>query len=292
MCERLAALSRERQRARRAPPACAASAATGGSRAGRRRPTRRGPCAAPEPGRAPSRPGRSAGSARSRGRTARAPRRSPGGRDARATDRAPRSTDTGSSDCASSISSSASSRRPIGTRHDIAYQWCAVAYAGSRLIDELELAIRAAASPNPASTSRARATCALRPISGRASRPIAALDAALVHTFAGAQDAVVRQQAVGVGEAAVRQGILRCPRRSRARRSRPPSAAPRRCAGSGDSAPADTDCAPPGCPPDAGFRLPGRAGPDAARASWRPPARPPPAPAKSQAVESSVSDHR
>ena len=34
--------------------------------------------------------------------------------------------DTGSSDCASSICSSASSSRPIGTRHDIAYQWCAV----------------------------------------------------------------------------------------------------------------------------------------------------------------------
>ena len=56
-------------------------------------------------------------------------------------------------------------------------------------------------------------------------------------------DAVVGQQAVRVGQAAVRQARTARLRRSPSRRTPPPCAALRRCADSGDSGPAGRDCA-------------------------------------------------
>ena len=106
------------------------------------------------------------------------------------------------------ISSSASSSRPSGARHDAAYQWCAVAYRGLRLMARWNSRSAPAQSQSCVAFTCASDVCASAEKSSSMTA-VVALDAAFVQTSAGPEHAVVRQQPVRVGQAAVRQRVLR-----------------------------------------------------------------------------------
>jgi hypothetical protein len=93
--------------------------------------------------------------------------------------------ETGSRDCAIRICSPAASRRPIGTRQDIAYQWRAVGYRGSRLMARRNSCSDAAKSQSWVAFMWANEVCDsaawLSSITAAA-----ALDAAFVQTSVGA----------------------------------------------------------------------------------------------------------
>ena len=115
--------------------------------------------------------------------------------------------DTGSSDCAVTISSSASSSRPSGARHEFAYQWCAVAYRGLRL-----MARRNSRSAPVQSQSCVALTCA-SDVCASADRSSSMTAVGGVRRGLGPhvgrrQHAVVRQETERVGQPAVRRRVL------------------------------------------------------------------------------------
>ena len=140
------------------------------------------------------------------------------------------------------ISSSASSSRPSGARHDAAYQWCAVAYFGFRLMARWNSRSAPVQSQSCVALTSASDVCASADRSSSMTA-VVALDGGLRPDLGRPADAVVSEQPVRVGQAAVRQRVLRVLAERPFEEVERLAAGLPRCADSGDSGPAGTDSA-------------------------------------------------